>query len=51
MATGDTVQFQINYAGGDGNDVVLTTVVPEPGTLSLAALAGAGLVLRRRRRA
>ena len=40
--------FSINYAGGDGNDVTLTTV-PEPmaGTFMLAGLAI--LALRRRR--
>ncbi len=28
-------QWQISYHGGDGNDVVLTSQVPEPGTLTL----------------
>lgn len=44
--------FQIDYLGGDGNDVVLTAVVPEPSSLifafaPLAAIACAGS--RRRR--
>ena len=43
----DGLQFQIDYAGGDGNDVVLT-VVPEP--TSLAPLAMGGFLLMRRRR-
>jgi hypothetical protein len=29
FAPGSNVQFRISYQGGDGNDVVLTTVVPE----------------------
>lgn len=41
--------FSLNYNGGpSGNDVILQ-VVPEPGTLSLVALAGVGLLARRRR--
>jgi hypothetical protein len=48
---GDT--FSINYAGGDGNDVVLTATsvaVPEPSTWVAGALALAfvGYTLRRR---
>ncbi|HOD80118.1 MAG TPA: autotransporter-associated beta strand repeat-containing protein [Phycisphaerae bacterium] len=44
-------QFVLSYTGGDGNDVTLTAV-PEPITMGLFALAGAGLggYLRRRRR-
>jgi hypothetical protein len=47
---GDT--FSINYAGGDGNDVVLTAsaVVPEPSTWVAGALAFAALVYTQRRR-
>jgi autotransporter-associated beta strand protein len=43
--------WEVTYVGGvDGNDVVLT-VIPEPGalTLALVGLAGAALVIRRRR--
>jgi hypothetical protein len=41
--------FGINYAAGDGNDVVLT-VVPEPAGLALmGATAAMGLVALRRR--
>ncbi len=42
---------QINYAGGTGNDIVLSNLhmIPEPGALALLALAaGAGLARRRR---
>jgi hypothetical protein len=46
--------FTISYAGGDGNDVVLTAtnqVIPEPGVMSILGLAaGAGLLRRRSRR-
>jgi len=45
---GTTYWFDLNYAGGTGNDVVLT-LVPEPATLGLLSLGG--LVLARRRRA
>jgi hypothetical protein len=52
QGTGDPLLLQITYSGGDvnNNDVVLTRVVPEPGSLGLAALAGMGLAMRRRRR-
>jgi hypothetical protein len=42
--------WTITYQGDSGNDVVLS-VIPEPGalTLVLVGLAGAALVLRRRR--
>lgn len=39
--------FQVNYAGGDGNDVVITAV-PEPTALALMALAGLAVLGRRR---
>jgi hypothetical protein len=42
--------FQISYTGGTGsNDVVLTAVVPEPGTVA-ALLGGTGVLLGVRRR-
>ena len=48
----DEQSFTISYQAGSGNDVVVTAVVPEPGTWSLmiigAVLIGAGL--RRRSR-
>ncbi len=45
--------WRIDYQGGDGNDAVLTLVVPEPGTgaLLLFSMALGGFSSRRRRRA
>ena len=40
--------FQIDYAAGTGNDIVLT-VVPEPGTFGTLALVAVAAILRRRR--
>ncbi|HEX8911701.1 MAG TPA: autotransporter-associated beta strand repeat-containing protein [Humisphaera sp.] len=42
--------YTISYVAGDGNDVVLTTVVPEPSSIGLAGAAAVGLLARRRRR-
>jgi autotransporter-associated beta strand protein len=43
--------FDVNYAGGDGNDLVLTVAVPEPGSAALLLGAAAPLLgLRRFRR-
>jgi hypothetical protein len=56
FAQGSTVTsgpytFSINYAGGDGNDIVLTAIaVPEPGTWLGGALALAALGYTQRRR-
>lgn len=48
-AFGDVGLF-ISYAGGDGNDVVLTAaVVPEPAAMGVLSLAGLSLARRRRR--
>jgi PEP-CTERM motif len=44
-ANGPTYNFDV-FA-----DLVITTPVPEPGTISLLGLAGAGLLIRRRRKA
>ena len=46
---GTIYPFRINYAGGTGNDVVLTQI-PEPATLTLLGLSVVGLVARRRRK-
>ncbi len=50
--TADGQTFTISYLGGDGNDVVLTSVVPEPATWVLlsAGIAFVALSVRRRRR-
>ena len=42
-----STEFSISYVGGDGNDVVVTTI-PEPAILGLIAASGAGLVFLRR---
>ena len=43
--------FSVNYAGGDGNDVVLTVeAVPEPSTWVAGALACAFVAYTQRRR-
>lgn len=50
-ANDGTYQYTLNYAGNDGNDVVLgITAVPEPGTLGLAVLGLLALAGGRRRR-
>src|SRR5205085_1124271 len=44
--------FKVVYNGGaDGNDVVVTALVPEPAGLALLGLAAVGLLARRRGRA
>ena len=45
----DGTAFQIHYNAGDGNDVSVQVVVPEPGTI-LALLGGFGVLALRRRR-
>ena len=45
---GQIHNLRISYQGGDGNDIVLTTV-PEPGTLTLLALGVAVWLTRRQR--
>ena len=42
--------FSITYHGGDGNDVVLTSVVPEPTTWILVTLGAAVLIVTRKQR-
>lgn len=45
------ISFRISYAGGDGNDVELTTVaIPEPGNLGVLVAAVTLLGLRKRSR-
>jgi hypothetical protein len=49
LFTSGGVMFHATYAGGNGNDFVVTPV-PEPGTLALAGLAAVGWATVRRRR-
>jgi MYXO-CTERM domain-containing protein len=50
VTSGDNT-FTISYTGGDGNDVVLTTVTtPEPSTWVAGALAFGALAFSQRRR-
>ncbi len=44
------IDLFISYGGGNGNDVVLFTAVPEPSTCMLLVLAAAGYVAMRRKR-
>jgi autotransporter-associated beta strand protein len=44
--TADGGTFAISYRGGDGNDVALTSVVPEPSTWALLLLVGFVLAAR-----
>jgi autotransporter-associated beta strand protein len=46
--TVDTTQFEISYLGGTGNDVVLTTVIPEPSSFALLTLGLLGLLVVQR---
>ena len=43
------LDLQITYACGDGNDIVLTAVIPEPATLALLGLAACAMTLAVRR--
>jgi len=44
------VNYLADYQGGDGNDLTLTVVVPEPASLGAIGLASVALLARRRRR-
>lgn len=49
LTTGNTT-FRISYTGGDGNDVTLTTVVPEPSATIFLAACTFALLPRRQRK-
>ena len=55
IVTGGTLSVILSNAGGSGliiaDAVRLELMTPEPGTLSLLALGGLGLLRRRRRKA
>ena len=48
VGTFNGVNLFLSYIGGDGNDLVLTSV-PEPGSLGLIGLIAIGLCMRRTR--
>jgi len=47
--SGEKYTFQITYLGGDGNDVVIKALTPEPATLALLAMGVLAAMARRRR--
>ena len=48
----DGITYRINYQGGDGNDVAVTRLIPEPGSAALLLLGVGtwGLISRRRQK-
>ncbi|NLW85834.1 MAG: PEP-CTERM sorting domain-containing protein, partial [Planctomycetes bacterium] len=42
--------FNLTYTGGDNNNIVGLTAVPEPATMGLLVIGAAGAVIRRRAR-
>ena len=50
VANDGNLDLFISYQGGDGNDVMLFTAVPEPSAAIILGLVGLAAVMRRRRR-
>jgi probable HAF family extracellular repeat protein len=50
VGTFNGIDLFISYAGGNGNDVLLFSAIPEPGCAGLLLILGSGIALSRNRR-